>query len=185
MSFCAWIAIQVCPHGENAAFLCALIYRAARDRSSRFARTCLRAHGEGSMCLRCETAAVFGRMISLCVRRKFVVGSRSTSPKPGGKKKKKKPGATANFSHCHVWSRRRAAEGERERETVFFSTLRLGQTCSGRFSTGTRVGRPPNTWCTQLEAFARVMGWEDWTTYAQHSRNWQHACDAFVNFAKQ
>ena len=57
------------------------------------------------------------------------------------------------------------------------------------FPTGTRVGRPrvgrpPNTWCTQLEAFARVMGWEGWTAYARHSRDWQHACDAFVNFAK-
>ena len=73
MSSCAWIAIQVCSHGENAAFLYALIYRAARDCSSRFARTCLFAHGERSMCLRCETAAAFGRMISLCARRKFQV----------------------------------------------------------------------------------------------------------------
>ena len=99
MSHCAWSEIQVCPQRENAAvfyrmhllimieihvflrvdcdpsvppaFLCALIYRAVRDRSSRFARTCLCAHGERSMCLRCETAAVLGRMISLCARRKF------------------------------------------------------------------------------------------------------------------
>ena len=47
------------------------------------------------------------------------------------------------------------------------------------------AGTPPITWCTQLESFVRVMGWEDWTAYAQHSRDWQHACDAFVNIAKQ
>ena len=53
------------------------------------------------------------------------------------------------------------------------------------FPAGTRVGRPRNNWCTELEAFARVMGWENWTAYARHSQGWQRICDAFVSLATQ